>query len=104
MRPGFDGRWKYAARAERVAASGGGGGGDRRARGVLQPSFLVHEAVARGYLVVILGDFRWPEIAIYTVWPQTRRLTARARAVIDFVSARIAPPPYWESFLDGAGA
>ena len=71
---------------------------------MLQPSFLVHEAVARGYLVVILGDFRWPEIAIYTVWPQTRRLTARARAVIDFVSARIAPPPYWESFLDGAGA
>jgi len=28
---------------------------------VLQPSFLVHEAVARGDLVPILGDFRWPE-------------------------------------------
>ncbi len=71
---------------------------------VLQPSFLVHEAVARGDLVPILSDFRWPEVAIYTVWPQTRHLSARARAFIDFVRDRIGPRPSWEAFLDRAGA
>ncbi len=71
---------------------------------ILQPSFHLHEAVTRGHLVPILGDFGWPEIAIYTVWPQTRHLSARARAFIDFVRTRIGPRPYWEAFLDGAGA
>ncbi|MFQ5566630.1 MAG: LysR family transcriptional regulator [Paracoccaceae bacterium] len=71
---------------------------------ILQPSFHVDRAVARGQLVPILGDFHWPEIAIYTVWPQTRHLTARARAFIDFVRARIGPHPYWEEFLDRPGA
>jgi len=71
---------------------------------ILQPSFLVHKAVARGHLVPILRDFGWPEGAIYTVYPQTRHLSARARAFIDFVRVRIGPRPYWEEFLDGAGA
>ena len=39
------------------------------------------------------GRSRGPEIAIYTVWPQTRHLSARARAFIDFVRARIGPRP-----------
>lgn len=71
---------------------------------VVQPSFLVHQAVARGQLVPILCDFLWPEIAIYTVYPQTRHLSSRARAFIDFVSDRIGPKPYWEAFLDPPGA
>lgn len=71
---------------------------------ILQPSFHLHKAVPEGDLVPILCDYRWPEIAIYTVYPQTRHLSARARAFIDFVRARIGPRPYWEAFLDGAGA
>ena len=71
---------------------------------ILQPSFHVHEAVARGHLVPILCDFGWPEIAIYTVYPQTRHLSARARALIDFVRDRVGPKPYWETFLDRPGA
>ncbi|MGR3717651.1 MAG: LysR family transcriptional regulator [Thermohalobaculum sp.] len=71
---------------------------------ILQPSFHLHKAVPEGDLVPILCDYHWPEIAIYTVYPQTRHLSARARAFIDFVRARIGPRPYWEAFLDGAGA
>jgi DNA-binding transcriptional LysR family regulator len=71
---------------------------------VMQPSFIVHEAVARGQLVPILCDFGWPEIAIYTVYPQTRHLSARARALMDFVRSRIGQHPYWEEFLDTPGA
>jgi DNA-binding transcriptional LysR family regulator len=70
---------------------------------ILQPSFHVHKAVARGHLVPILCDFGWPEIAIYTVYPQTRHLSARARALIDFVRDRVGPKPYWETFLDRPG-
>ena len=71
---------------------------------ILQPSFHLHKAVPEGDLVPILCDYHWPEIAIYTVYPQTRHLSARARAFIDFVRARIGPRPYWEAFLDGAVA
>jgi DNA-binding transcriptional LysR family regulator len=70
---------------------------------VLQPSFHVDKAVAQGQLVPILRDFGWPEIAIYTVYPQTRHLSARARALIDFVRSRIGSKPYWEAFLDAPG-
>ncbi len=71
---------------------------------ILQPSFHVHKAVAQGKLVPILGEFGWMEIAIYIVYPQTRHLSARARAFIDFVRSRIGPRPYWEDFLDPPGA
>jgi DNA-binding transcriptional LysR family regulator len=71
---------------------------------ILQPSFHVDQAVAQGQLVPILRGFGWPEIAIYTVYPQTRHLSARARAFIDFVRKRIGSKPYWEAFLDTPGA
>lgn len=70
---------------------------------ILQPSFHVDQAVAQGQLVPILRDFGWLEIAIYTVYPQTRHLSARARALIDFVRSRIGSKPYWEAFLDAPG-
>lgn len=71
---------------------------------ILQPSFHLHEAVEQGQLAPILGGFTWQEIAIYTVYPHTRHLSARARAFIDFVRDRIGPKPYWEDFLESAGA
>jgi DNA-binding transcriptional LysR family regulator len=71
---------------------------------VLQPSFHVDKAVAQGQLAPILRDFHWPDVAIYTVYPQTRHLSARARAFIDFTRKRIGSKPYWEAFLDVAGA
>jgi DNA-binding transcriptional LysR family regulator len=67
---------------------------------IMQPSFVVHKAVERGRLMPILGDFSWQEIAIYIVYPQTRHLSARARAFIDFLRSRIGPKPYWEAFLE----
>jgi DNA-binding transcriptional LysR family regulator len=70
---------------------------------IMQPSFHLHEAVPAGKLVPILRDYTWAEVAIYTVYPQTRHLSARARAFIDFVRDRIGPKPYWETFLDAPG-
>lgn len=68
------------------------------------PSFIVWKAIERGQLVPLLTGHRWNELAIYTVYPPTRHLSARARAFIDFVRRRIGPRPYWETCLDRAGA
>jgi DNA-binding transcriptional LysR family regulator len=102
-----DGSAGSVAMQARMLANNGGVLRDAAIAGegvILQPSFLVHEAVAGGDLVPILSDFIWPEIAIYTVYPQTRHLSSRARAFIDFVCDRIGPKPYWEAFLDLPGA
>ena len=67
---------------------------------VMQPSFLLHEAVRAGQLVPVLCDHRWPSTAIHVVYPQTRHLSARARAFIDTLRARLGARPDWEDFLD----
>lgn len=67
---------------------------------VLQPSFILREAVMRGDLVPVLTGYTWPGVAIHAVYPQTRHLSARARAFIDFARIRIGPRPAWEDFLD----
>jgi DNA-binding transcriptional LysR family regulator len=66
---------------------------------VMQPSFLLHEAVRDGRLVPVLCDHRWPAIAIHVVYPQTRHLSARARALIDMLRARLGSRPDWEEFV-----
>lgn len=68
------------------------------------PSFIVWKAIERGELVPLLPGYRWNELAIYTVYPPTRHLSARARAFIEFVRTSIGPRPYWETCLDGATA
>ena len=62
----------------------------------LQPCFIIYKAVARGDLEVVLPDFDWQRIAIHTVYPQTRHLSAKARAFMDFVRDRIGPDPVWD--------
>ena len=68
---------------------------------VMQPSFLLHDAVRVGQLVPVLCDHRWPTVAIHVVYPQTRHLSARARALIDTLRARLGSRPDWEDFIDG---
>ena len=67
---------------------------------IMQPSFLLHDAVRAGQLVPVLCDHRWPTVAVHVVYPQTRHLSARARAFIDTLRARLGSTPGWEDFLD----
>ncbi|MEM9138348.1 MAG: LysR family transcriptional regulator [Pseudomonadota bacterium] len=69
---------------------------------VMQPSFIVQDAVHRGVLEPVLTTYRWPTITVHAVYPETRHLSARARAFIDFVRARIKPLPEWEGWLDAS--
>ncbi|HET7410450.1 MAG TPA: LysR family transcriptional regulator [Paracoccaceae bacterium] len=67
---------------------------------VMLPSFIIHDEVAAGRLVPTLTDHRWPTVAIHVVYPQTRHLSARARAFIELLRARLGARPDWEKFLE----
>lgn len=66
---------------------------------ILTPSFIAWEAVAAGDLEMILSDFCPPQRSAYAVYPQTRYLSQRARAFIDFLAERFGENPYWDQFL-----
>ncbi len=63
------------------------------------PTFLVYKAIAQGRLVRILPDYAWPSIDAYAVYPQTRHLSHRVRAFVDFLAERFAGVPYWDAHL-----
>ena len=63
---------------------------------VRQPSFIIHRDLAEGRLRALLPGYTWSESAIHVIYPETRHLSAKSRAFIDFLRARLAPCPYWE--------
>mgnify|MGYP001548665658 FL=1 len=72
---------------------------------VMQPTFIAGEMIRSGDLVPILKDYNWPVTPAYAVYPPTRHLSYRVRALIDFLVERFAGVPYWdeECELPGAG-
>ncbi len=67
---------------------------------VRQPSFIVSDALERGQLVRVLPKVAWIGIAIHVVYPETRHLSAKARAFIDHVRTSIGTTPAWEQVLN----
>jgi len=63
---------------------------------VLIPSFYCHEALRSGQLVKLLADHTWPELSAYAVYPPTRHLSSRVRALIDFLVERMVGEPSWD--------
>jgi len=63
---------------------------------ILTPSFIAWQAVAMGELVPILQALWPPPLNAYAVYPQSRYLSRRARAFIDFLTERFGENPYWD--------
>lgn len=63
------------------------------------PTFIVHEAVRRGSLSIVLAEYMRPPIAMHAVHPSSRNQTARTRAFIDFLVAEFAGEPFWDRGL-----
>lgn len=100
------GRWRPVKGRTRLRVNNGDFLREAAIRGpgiVIEPTFLLHRAVAEGRLVPILTDTEWPEIGAYAVYPQTRHLAARVRAFIDFLGQRFAGEPYWDQFTPPGG-
>jgi len=64
---------------------------------VMQPTFIAHKAIERGELVPILTDWSWPLTPAYAIYPQTRHLSYRVRAFIDFLVEHFSGTPSWDT-------
>lgn len=66
---------------------------------VLQPDFLVHDALRRGTLKRLLEDFQAAELGIYAVYTSRRQLPWKLRYLIDFLVDSFHKP-VWGSYKD----
>lgn len=66
---------------------------------VLLPAFIVYREIEYGALLPILTEYHYSQLAAYAIYPQTRHLSQRVRAFVDFLSKRFEAMPYWDSCL-----
>ncbi len=66
---------------------------------VCQPTFIVHQAIEQKLLVPILTDYQWYDMSMYAIYPNTRHLPRRVRALLDFLYQRFGQNPYWDSCM-----
>ena len=60
-----------------------------RGLGVIrQPRFMMADALEAGLLEPVLTGFQWLDLTAYVVYPETRYLPGRVRALIDFLATR----------------
>lgn len=63
---------------------------------VIQPTFIASQAIRAGQLVPILTEYTFPISPAYAVYPPTRHLSYRVRALIDFLAEKFSGTPQWD--------
>ena len=63
---------------------------------ILQPTFLIYEALREKQLVHILTDWEADDFTIFAVYPNRKFLPLKVRTFIDFLAERFGPEPYWD--------
>ncbi|MFM0267456.1 LysR family transcriptional regulator [Paraburkholderia sediminicola] len=63
---------------------------------IWQPTFLVGNDLRAGKLVQVLPDYRLPDIDILALYPSRRHLSAKIRAVVDFLVNAFGGVPPWD--------
>ncbi|SEO55892.1 LysR family transcriptional regulator [Aquisalimonas asiatica] len=58
---------------------------------VLQPDFIVEDAIAAGRLVPVLSEWDAGTLGIHAVYPHRRHLSARVRTFLDHLQQHLAP-------------
>jgi DNA-binding transcriptional LysR family regulator len=61
---------------------------------ILQPSFLVGKDLSDGTLVELMPQFRSLELGIYAVYPTRKHVSAKVRALIEFLADHFAKPDH----------
>ncbi len=59
------------------------------------PAFQCVGAIREGLLVRVLPDWEAPAVPVHVVYPSTRHLSPRVKTFVEFLHARMTPPP-WE--------
>lgn len=63
---------------------------------ILQPTFLVGKDLADGSLVELMPSYRSEELGIYAVYPTRKHVSAKVRALIEFLATHFAGrSPSW---------
>ena len=57
---------------------------------ILQPNFLVGKDLTEGSLVELMPQYRSIEFGIYAVYPTRKHVSAKVRAMIDFLAGHLA--------------
>ncbi|HEY7808871.1 MAG TPA: LysR family transcriptional regulator [Allosphingosinicella sp.] len=60
------------------------------------PTFIASSGLRSGALEPLLRDFPMPEGGLHVLIPPGRAVTARVRALSDFLAARFGPEPAWD--------
>jgi len=63
---------------------------------ILQPTFLIYEALREKKLVRILSDWDIDDLTIFAVYPNRKYLPPKVRCFIDFLVERFGSEPYWD--------
>ncbi len=63
---------------------------------ILVPSFIAYKEIESGALVPVLKNYKPPQLDAYAIYPQTRHLSQRVRAFVDFLVKRFEGTPYWD--------
>jgi DNA-binding transcriptional LysR family regulator len=63
---------------------------------IWQPTFLVGDDLRAGRLVQMLPEYRMPDIDVLALYPSRRHLSAKTRAMIDFLVDAFGGVPPWD--------
>ncbi|MCF6345328.1 MAG: LysR family transcriptional regulator [Thiomicrorhabdus sp.] len=66
---------------------------------VMLPSFISYKALESGALVPILPEYSRANLNAYVIYPQTRHLSQRVRALVDYLVEYFSGTPYWDECL-----
>jgi DNA-binding transcriptional LysR family regulator len=63
---------------------------------IWQPTFLVGNDLRAGKLIQLLPDYRLPDIDVLALYPSRRHLSAKIRAMVDFLVDAFGGVPPWD--------
>jgi len=63
------------------------------------PSFITYKEIERRSLVPLFTMYTKSQLEAYAIYPQTRHLSQRVRAFVDFLVKRFQGTPYWDECL-----
>ena len=62
------------------------------------PTFIVYQQLKQRRLIPILNDYQSIAYSARAIYPQTRHLSKRVRAFIDFLVEHFKGTPYWDQY------
>lgn len=65
---------------------------------ILQPTFIVSNALRQGKLVTLLEDYEPEPFGLYAVYPHRKLQASKLRVFLDFLGNYFGEPPYWDDF------